>query len=318
VRAVVCAWLVAAACGDNIYEMEPDELSGAYSAAVCRYWVRCGLVRDIVDCEQIYRYRVHPDLTAALDARVVDWQAEIAQQCVDHIDQLSCDPTDDGHRVPACFGIYTGTKHDGEPCAFGTECISRECWKESIQCTDACCIGVCTGDTAPPIGRIGDRCRYSPCAEGYCKDSLCVPLLAAGAQCGFDDVCGIGLTCDSGVCKVLPGPGERCTVLCRDIGDVCGSLTAVCERGGFKGDACSGNALCSPIYICSADHKYSCQPPVQGDRCFGTRCALPLVCDTRTATCIEPKPDGSECWSSGDCASGSCSNVQTCTSERCI
>jgi hypothetical protein len=314
VRFVCVVACVLLACGDNIYEMQPGELSAAYSAAVCRYWVRCGVVRDIAACGQIYEYPDSPELAAAIDAGVVTWSADVAQACIEHVDTLSCDPTDADHRVPACFGIYTGTKHDGEPCAFGTECISFECWKESIQCADACCIGVCTGDSAPLIGRIGDRCRYSACVEGYCEDSLCLPLRSEGAECTFADQCEIGLSCE-GTCRRLPSHGEPCTDACRDVGDICGAISRRCEHGAWRDERCEGHFDCSPVYACSV--KNTCQPLGLGESCFG-QCALPLVCDFSSWSCSLPKPDGESCYFGRDCASGICSDIRTCTSEICI
>ena len=315
--AAIALW----SCGDNLDVIEPGEAGAEYTAAACRYWARCGVVGSEAECIYIYSWHPDPDLLAAIDAGVITWHFDAASAYRDWVDRLGCDPTDAEHRRDLWYGVYTGTKHDGEPCAFGEECISQECWQESSNCRDACCIGYCTGDSRPPLGRIGDRCRYSGCAKGYCKDSLCVPLLAEGAACTYEDLCDVGLTCHADTCQRLPGPGEPCIDECRDIGQICGRASSRCENGRVLGEACIGPSDCSPIYQCylSKDgNSYRCQPPTLGDSCFA-RCALPYTCDWSGGfTCVLPKADGSKCRFGVECASGSCDGLGLCTSEVCI
>jgi len=315
----VCLALVA--CGDNIHVMTPDELSEAYTDSDCRYWVRCGVFPDLEACRQVHLWRVDPDVTAAIVAGVVEFHGDVAEACVAWVDTLGCDPTDAAHREVVCSGVYTGTKHEGEPCAFGTECISQECWLEGAPCTGACCSGYCTGDTPPPIAGIGERCRYAPCSEGYCDDSLCVPLHGDGEPCTGTAQCEIGLSCNGGQCMRLPGVGEPCVGQCREVGQRCNGMTERCERVAWRGEYCFINDDCSPFYSCTIDGGGVCGLAVLGDSCAETwSCALPAVCDFRGALqCIAPKPDGEPCLFSRDCASGNCAwPSMKCTSTACF
>jgi hypothetical protein len=319
-RFVICA--VLAACGDNIRAVPFDEYDAELAAAGCRYWVRCGLVGSEEQCPQFDEPSIDPDLAAAFAAGYFKWDAERAQRCIDWSDSLDCDSTNEVHRYAPCFPLYLGQKHDGEACAFGYECISRECWLEGADCSDACCIGYCTGDTQPVSGGIGDRCRHAPCREGYCEDSLCVPLRAAGEACDFSDACEIGLGCVNGICKAPPATGEPCTYACRDAGDWCSGLTGRCEPLLLQGASCIVDPECSPFYECNMT-KHTCQLIGGGGACGWSKqgsCALPYVCDwSETSKCIEPKPDGAHCDYSVECASNSCNYVtRTCTSDVCI
>jgi hypothetical protein len=317
VRWVVVLWVLAA-CGDNIQVIEPSEFEAAYTAAVCRYYERCGIATGEA-CP--YAYRLHPDTLAALDAGIVRWSYEVADACVAAVDRLDCDRTSALHREPACFGLVVGTKHDGEACAFGGECISRECWLEGASCTDACCIGYCTGDTPPAIGRIGDRCRFAPCAEGYCDGNLCQPTKPAGAACVLDAECDVGLGCEDEVCTVLPGTGEECDFACRNVSDRC---NGICVPYALLGQRCYTDDECAPYYTCTS--ALTCALRYAGAPCgsYGATCPAPLACD-RTNTqwrCVERKADGAPCYWSDECASGSCTlprnETGTCTSETCI
>jgi hypothetical protein len=167
------------ACGDNIV-LTLDEYPVAYGKAWCRFQLRCGELGSADDCASYVQRYLSPDLVAAVQAGVIDFDPEAAHECVEILDRLTCDPTTAVWKEPSCFGIFAGTRHSGEPCTFGDECISRECWLAGASCDSACCTGYCAGDERPVPGHIGDRCAFAPCAEGRCDGGLCVPLLAAG------------------------------------------------------------------------------------------------------------------------------------------
>lgn len=311
--------LVLAACSEGGLRLEayPD----AYLDAYCRLQVRCGALPDVESCRAMYSPGVFdPDLVAAVTAGVIAWQPEVAQACVDWVDSLGCDPTTEEYRRPACFGRFTGTLRDGEACAFGTECISGECWTENLDCTEACCRGTCTGDAPPQIGGIGDPCRYSPCSEGYCEASTCVPLRSAGASCTSDRECDLGLSCDGVVCRRLPGAGEPCSTRCRELGQSCNYLTLRCEPARLLGQECYGFSDCSPHYRCDENQRCSFERAGLGEPCGELACAAPLVCEYSAleGTCVEPKPDGAPCMYAEGCASRSCDALGVCTSEPCI
>jgi hypothetical protein len=311
VRFVCVVAVCLLACGDNAVPTI-DQYRAAYGGALCRYRVRCGLLPSTDACAPFYSAELHPDALAAVAAGILVFDPDVAWACIDWVDHLSCDPTDTAHREPGCFGVFTGTLHEGESCAWGSECISRECWTESTQCTEACCRGVCTGDTPPPVGGIGERCRYSACREGYCEDSLCVPLLPEGAACVLTAQCDVGLSCDPDRCTRLPGAGEPCTTSCRDFGQVCDG--GRCKPIGLPGAPCSDDSTCSPFYTCEG----TCMARQLGDDCIGSVvCPLPLVCDWRMGQCVEPKPDSEPCIYSYECESRSCGALRTCTSDSC-
>jgi hypothetical protein len=311
----LAVWLCLAGCGDNIDPIEVDELGAEVTAAACRYYVRCGLAESFDECTRVYTWAPHPDLLAAVDAAVVVYHYEAAGAYVDWLDSLTCDPTDAAHREDHGYGIYTGTKHDGEACTFPTECISHECWLSSSECTEACCVGYCAGDTMPPPGKIGDRCRFAPCAEGYCDGSLCAPLLTEGEQCVSTDQCGLGLNCSSGTCKRLPGVGEACLYDCRELGQRCNGLTYRCEPVLLRGASCYVHDDCSPFYGCS-DTTDTCELATLGESCSDASCVLPYRCSA--GKCVEPRVLGAACQYDAECASRSCSWENTCTSEACI
>ncbi|HEY5922402.1 MAG TPA: hypothetical protein VIV11_12060 [Kofleriaceae bacterium] len=318
-RVLVIACL--AGCGDNLRAVPFDEYPAEELAARCRFWVRCGLVGSEEQCAQFSQPRADPDVVAAVDAGFIKWDAERAQLCIDWYDSLDCDPTTEHYRYAPCFPLYLGTKRDGEACAFGYECISRECWLEGAECSDACCTGYCAGDTPPVRGGIGDRCRYAPCREGFCEDSLCVPLRGEGEACAGSSECEIGLSCDWGTCKLLPALGESCTHACRDVGQQCDGFTARCARVLLQGERCYVDDECSPFYECSTT-KSTCQLIGGGGSCGVLKqgnCALPYVCDYMADKCSAPKPDGAACSSGVECASYSCNfETRACTSDLCF
>jgi hypothetical protein len=312
----VCALL--AACGDNLLPPQSyDEFAHAYDDAVGRWNVRCGLLLDSATWDWVHPTTgVSADLLSAIDAGVAEYHPDVAYECLQWVEQLSCQRNGVERQLPHCFGIITGTLHDGESCAFGLECISRECWFGSGDCTDACCRGVCTGDSPPVIGHVGDRCRYSGCAESYCDGNLCLALLQKGAGCEYDSQCEAGLVCDGGLCAVPPGPGEPCLDACSDFGLTCRTDQAICVRVGWPGDPCTFNSDCSYHYRCV--DKQCAAMADRGERCFYDDCRAPYVCDTyETYKCIDLKRDGEPCHFGIQCTSGSCT-LGACTSDVCI
>lgn len=295
-RVVVVVLLVA--CGDNKPPLTVDEFVVAYDEALCDWRVRCGLLEES-DCSRFVYQLIDLDLAAAINAGIVEFNPEIAHACVNRFVTLGCNPTTAEFRTPACFGVFRGTLHDGESCAFGTECISGECWLES-GCDDACCTGICTGNIPATLGRIGDRCRHSDCVEGYCDGNVCLAFLPEGSECDYSDQCDIGLSCD-GTCKRLPVAGEPCTTRCRDIGLIC-SRALYCEPYPLAGRQCFLEEDCSPYYGC-IDKK--CSLRTVGDACqYGRPCAAPAVCNRWS--CVAPQPSGKLCYQNHECASGRC------------
>lgn len=324
------------ACGD---ELRVEDYDAKYVEAWCRYQVRCGAYQDVASCQGVDRFPMAPDLVAAIHAGTVEWHPDVAEACIGVLDDLSCDQGTAAYRyqgVP-CFGAFVGTLHDGDACVFGSECISRECWTENLQCAEACCRGTCEGDEMPPVARLGDRCRYAPCAEGYCEASICVPLKSEGTQCEFDDSqCDIGLGCDFDprvgyfTCQPLAGSEERCTGpagagRCALIDERCRASTGRCEPGRFAGETCEDNTDCMSDRCDETSHCVDAvfTPAGLGASCMVVvDCAAPLVCDrpadATSGTCVPAKADGDACKIDEECASFRCDGLGKCSSDVCI
>jgi hypothetical protein len=316
--------LVLAACGDNALPLEIHEYPAAWKSAWCRFQERCGLIPSAARCEATTTSALDPALLAAVEAGVATFDSSAANACIEWVEGRDCDPTSAINREPSCLDIIDGTLSDGETCAFGAECISRECWVDD--CDEACCAGYCVGNTVPELGRIGDRCRYSACLEGYCDGSTCIPLVSEGGECKWDAQCALGLSCKFSTsfdaphrCERLPGAGEPCTSQCRDDGQICHSENHVCERARFEGEVCGDNGDCATGLECSADSRCTSTLVTLGQPCGYYDCEAPFVCDYGFSfTCVLPKADGEACRYDDTCASGSCSwSSQACTSEVC-
>jgi hypothetical protein len=319
---------VATACSEPALQL--DDYARAYREAYCQRLVRCGEIADVETCERVTGdLRVDLDWRSAADAGKVVWHAEAAQACVDALASLTCDRATEEYRRPRCLDVFTGTLGDGEVCAFGGECISKECFTgDDMACAEACCLGTCIGETPPTPGGIGDVCRHAPCLEGWCDGNLCVPRLSEGTACSFDDQCDLGLACDywtdpfAWVCRALPGAGEPCMSPCRELGQVCSSLTRACEPAGQLGASCIARHDCASFYQCDASYRCA-EGAAIGEACSrAIPCADPRAhCeygDGFEGTCAMPKPDGATCATDHECESYSCNGLGACTSDPCI
>ena len=302
--------LVLASC-----ETEPltlDAYPVAYLDVACDFLVRCGVTPSIESCrESRSKMRFDAELISAVDAGIVMWHGDAAEDCLARIDQLSCDRTSESYRHFGCEPMFSGTLGNGEACTTSTECISRECWTEG--CTKACCVGYCAGDIKPTIGEIGDPCRLSGCVAGArCEDSVCVPLRAEGEACTYElnGECAYGLACIDKVCTSPIESGESCTIAseCRMIGESC-NPRGTCGPVGQLGDLCISSNHCAPHLVCGVESH--CRPaPKVGERCdafFFSECYdADAFCDEVTKMCALPKSDGAACTYSVECQSYNC------------
>jgi len=285
-RSVVALWVLASCANDGI---AIEDYADAARAWKCRYYVQCGLVRDLETCERtnIGWYFTDPELLAAVDEGRVRWDAAAAERCL--AQQVSCDITSSEHWL-RCDPLTHGTRHKGEACEIGAECISHECAIES--CDGSCCTGSCIGDAEPVAGGYGDDCRFRDCREGYCDSrGVCARLLPAGSPCDSLDACAERLACrtypdDSRRCTALAGHGKVCDGACAEAGDVCGPR-GVCESAHLLGAPCELRGDCSDLYICGPD--YTCLDPGAklGESCANTsRCVdLDAFCNPNTLEC---------------------------------
>lgn len=90
----------------------------------------------------------------------------------------------------------------------------------------------------------------------------------------------------------------------------CNPITGLVVDGG----ACGAPWECASGYCegVSTGVEGTCAPlPILGAECPTGQCAEGLRCDFATGTCVEPKADGAECASDGECASNGCSEEQS-------
>ena len=163
-RLLVAATLLAA-CGDNTGYVSLEEYPAALRDARCRYYVRCGQIRDEAECATLNlgAFDISERFRWAVGAKHIRWNGEAVFECMQRASEASCDHADpDDWR---CDALYEGLLGDGEECYWGAECISRECWQGTEgECQEACCAGHCVGYSPPKNGHIGDSCRFAPCA----------------------------------------------------------------------------------------------------------------------------------------------------------
>jgi len=319
-RIGVLGVVLVAACGAPTISIE--DYPSAHLDVGCGFLVRCGVTTSIESCRQTRAaVRFPADLLAAVDAGIVRWHGEAAEECLDRLEQVSCDRTSESYRHFSCDPLLTGTLSDGQSCALHGECISGECWTES--CTDACCIGYCVGNTPPAVVAIGEVCGISECEAGaWCENRLCVPLRGEGEACTYElnGECMYGLACIDKVCTPPIESAASCTIAseCRMVGEQC-SPRGMCGPLGQIGDLCISGNHCASHLVC--DVGSHCAPaPRIGEACgaYSYECFdAGAFCDAATRVCTLPKPDGAACTYRHDCQSGNCFEgaCVSCTSD---
>jgi len=114
------------------------------------------------------------------------------------------------------------------------------------------------------------------------------------------------------MCARLPGPGELCNRECRDIGDVCATLSHRCEPSA-EGSVCADSYGCGMGQRCDASSR--CRLTVRriGESCSypdGPYCAAGTFCarfsEFGAETCQPLAAVGTTCADNRGCASGWC------------
>ncbi len=231
----------------------------------------------------------------------------------------------------SCDALATGP--DADSCSGAMTCKDGECLKGlGVRCTNGvdCASGNCADASVGDLVNFGICCD-EPC-DGACEtcapNGQCVPLIMF-----FDPE---GLCDNTSWC----GPDGNCTViddsLCEDELDCppdhfCDGVDGTCERRRPLGQPCTRNEECDLGRICSQDEDGNgicCTTPCNGDcdycdpdgicRPYGPndpgQCEDPFLCNGK-GDCAEPL--GSNCLSSGECASGNCSPDSVCCSGPC-
>jgi len=332
-RKLLVTTLLLAACGGGGDSVSFADYPDAAREAVCHFLVRCGDIESLDVCMTSnigseINIHIPASLQAAVDMAKIKYSGTAAAACLDALANRSCDSTSQSSRVEAdaCAQLITGTRHNGEACAFDLECASQVCDVVDCDPSATCCVGTCAGEAAPPAVGIGRSCASAPCAPGgFCENAsqTCAPLKPAGTACNFRDECAYGLEC-LGTCQALPALGEPCTELCRDEGTTCNATSLTCVQVMLAGGSCTPNALipeCSPVYPCDATGHCAAgiplgQPCSLGDLCAGDTAACDVAIGQSSGMCSLPKPNGSPCSRDSVCQSALCDpDTATCEAE---
>jgi hypothetical protein len=327
-RRYLAVLAVVAACGGD-GDGGPvgyDDLPGAVISAYCNVYVSCGLVDDFATCQNL-KLDVEFDaaIGAAIDAGLVIYHADQAGACLAGISSSTCERNRLFENQPeACNLTFEGTVAGGGECGIDEECISQQC--DVPSCPDACCKGTCIGDVRESRPHVGDACGRTGtvnCVDSFCDSTTHVgtAYLALGTACQGSDECITGIC--NGVCTALPDTGETCSPgtqqACRNIGNTCSTTTMKCVAFGLSGDACTGNAECSPIYKCGTSGTCVLGPRT-GEPCGAGpgNCVDTSFCNT-SGICQAPQPDGAMCTSNSQCVHDCDTATNTCiTSPVCI
>jgi hypothetical protein len=184
---------------------------------------------------------------------------------------------------------------------------------DGIQCTGNMVCDGFSGECGTCVDgpRIGDPCEDGECWSGYCDDTtgLCMASKADGEACSDDRECD-SLDCNAtGLCK--PFIDETFCTTDDDCGDercVNGRCLereppggACVNSGGCEEGACD-QGVCKLVARCSLGEA--------GEPC-GPGCSGNLQCEN--GVCVTPPtpgmPNGTQCATGADCASGHCSFI---------
>ena len=323
---VIVTAVLLAACGTDSVSLA--DYDSATRDAFCRHFAKCGLVESVETCNKVGPSVALPlsaSKRAAVDMGKVHYSGENTTVCLDALAERSCDVTSQSGRTrpDECFEEFTGSAKGGEACALDEQCISQTCTRPT-SCGMACCLGTCTGDTAPGHAKLGESCENARCDESSFCDigtQMCVALKPPGGTCANIDECRYGLDCDRGMCVALPGPDQPCTSACRDEGTVCSDATKTCVKVGLAGAPCQSSQDCSPVYRCDATKHCGVGSPLgsqclAGQPCAGERSFCQVPEGQLMGTCVAPQPNGAACRNDLNCESVHCDGAsQMCAPQ---
>jgi hypothetical protein len=224
-----------------------------------------------------------------------------------------CDPSQGGTCQP-----FDAMRPNGQPCTFGSQCLSGFCVNGVCCVTPECPAGqICRPNTGICGAGLpnGSACTDpNQCSSGFCVNRIC---------CGVSG-CPFGQFCQPGTGQCGPGrpDGNRCTD-----GSQCSS--GFCVNG-----VCCGVASCPSGQFCQLDTGQCGPGRPDGDRCMdgsecnsgfcvnGVCCDTPLCptgefCQPETGICGPGLPDGQRCTDGSQCSSGFCVNGVCCGSPSC-
>jgi hypothetical protein len=292
-----------------------EELGNELQEAFCSRIVRCGLVDDVASCSELIDFN-DEEIQAGVAAGTIDYDGELARDCLDAFAAASCDGSSESARVepPSCREAIRGTVADGGACENSNECASGDCMLTS--CQMACCPGTCA--TTVEDAAIGASCAAGPCVEGAFCDAtqICRALINADQACNNSGECNYGLYCEQttgpGVCRDAPNRGDSCPVGdCADLGDRCDMGTMTCVALSAAGGPCMDFFSCQAQLVCASTTNTCAEPPSVGQACPDFVCAANGWCDSTNMMCAADKADGMPCTGNGECASDFCNDSAT-------
>lgn len=293
--------------GDSTGEIPFEDFERAYKEAGCSFSARCGESPDETTClaratSSSWSW-FSPDVTAAIRAGYVTYNARHAKACIDALAATPCLRTDaESKKVDQlCSGITEGTVRSGGICRIAEECVSQVCDGSS-------CYGTCKGD-APPIVQacLGGSCTSERgCGDNmYCdEERRCVALKGEGDDCTtFDDnsfACQPGLACVWGShvdaeCVRIPSLGQACVFGMCDLATTCDPTTSTCQPPRQLGEACAAKNQCVWDHFCDPNTGTCTKRPSVGQACTLDSWCSGGACDLDTQKCVEVKPNGPKC-----------------------
>jgi hypothetical protein len=183
------------------------------------------------------------------------------------------------------------------------------------------CNGSQCGGSGCPTGTCSTNC---PCPTGKsCQNGTCQPICAPGT-CSTSCPCPSGQNCQNGKCQPICVPGSCSTNCPCPSGQNCQNGKCLPEEPNCKEDEIKCGKECCKAFgkgakVCGqSSYGSSCTSCSSGRACFGTCCALDMLCNLITKSCDpigKPCPDGESKCDGVCCKDGSCLNGKICCSS---
>jgi hypothetical protein len=283
-----CPWFASCSSSDT----------GSGTASDCDSATKA-LCQKFDSCSHFLLQVTWGDLQTCAERGKLDCEAEAASpgagmtqdqagKCANAATALSCDQLFGGADIAACD--VAGTRDDGQPCGYDSQCKSGSCKGTSGLC------GVCT-----PRSAAGGSCNGDgDCETGLnCANQICVAPVADGGSCTSSGQCKGISSCHNGICAAPLGAGQDCNATsdCDLLhGLVCGPGTKKCAAATLAqpGETCG--QVNGTLIACAG-----------GGQCAGSA-------GSTSGTCAAGLADGASC---SDTSGPSCLNPAECINGSC-
>jgi hypothetical protein len=195
--------------------------------------------------------------------------------------------------IPECD--FKGTRADGQPCNFGAQCASGDCFKAK----SAADCGVCKGQNAE-----GGSCTDADCTPNlFCIKDKCVAPARESEACSDAKPCDTHLACVGGTCAKLLPNGGRCQLADMScdyaLGLSCFPVSATAPSG-----VCTAALFAGLGQTCGLDSSTQVFTDCEASTCSSA---------TALGTCVDYLAIGAPCTADGpSCAWGS-----SCVDGKC-